>query len=59
VAELPGLELPSSLDLATGLVARSEIGACVQITGYELSRLMTGVEYREKANGGKELYEIG
>ncbi len=34
-----------SLDVANGLVTGNEIGACVQVDGYDLSRLQTGVVY--------------
>jgi hypothetical protein len=47
VAQLPGALEPSSLDVETGIVARAAIGACVQIDGYELSRLMRGVVYAD------------
>jgi len=36
-----------SVDLATGLITRSAIGACVQVAGYDVDRLMTGVVYRD------------
>ena len=36
-----------SLDVASGVVERSEIGACVQVDGYDLGRLMRDVVYRE------------
>jgi hypothetical protein len=36
-----------TLDVASGLVTGNEIGACVQVDGYDLSRLQTGVVYRD------------
>ncbi len=39
----------TSLDLTAGLVAASEIGACVQVDGYDLGRLTNDVEYRDNA----------
>jgi len=41
---MPG---PTDVDLAEGVVAESEIGAYVQIEGYDLMRLTNGVEYRD------------
>jgi hypothetical protein len=38
---------PSALDLANGVIDRSMIGACVQLDGYDTSRLQVGVEYRD------------
>ncbi len=37
----------ASLDLATGRVERSAIGACVQVNGYDLGRLMHEVVYAD------------
>jgi hypothetical protein len=34
-----------SLDLARGVIAAHEIGACVQVEGYDLERLRREVEY--------------
>ncbi|RLB48515.1 MAG: hypothetical protein DRJ42_23050 [Deltaproteobacteria bacterium] len=45
VSPLEGYTSPSSLDLDAGLVATSEIGVCVQVDGYDLSRLMNDVAY--------------
>jgi hypothetical protein len=36
-----------SLDLTDGLVTGSAIGACVQVEGYDLGRLMSGVRYED------------
>ncbi len=36
---------PASVDLATGVVSGSAIGACVQVDGYDLDRLTNGVVY--------------
>lgn len=35
-----------SLDVTSGTISESSIGACVQIEGYDLSRVVDGVEYR-------------
>jgi hypothetical protein len=50
-ADLCGVQLAgeSSLDLRNGLVREAEIGACVQVDGYDLSRLMEDVVYRDNA----------
>ncbi len=45
VAFRPDVTGPSSLDLASGVVAGSQIGACVQIDGYDLDRLTRDVDY--------------
>ncbi|RLB50196.1 MAG: hypothetical protein DRJ42_19390 [Deltaproteobacteria bacterium] len=37
----------TSLDVRSGIVERSVIGACIQVDGYDLSRLMRDVEYRD------------
>jgi hypothetical protein len=37
----------TSMDLSMGVVAHSTIGACVQIEGYDLARLMDQVIYRD------------
>jgi len=39
--------LDASVDLMNGLVAGADIGACVQVDGYDLDRLSTGVIYRD------------
>ena len=36
-----------SLDLESGTIRESSIGACVQIEGYDLARVVEGVEYRD------------
>ncbi len=36
-----------SLDLTTGEITDSELGACIQVEGYDLSRLTESVEYRD------------
>jgi hypothetical protein len=48
-ADLCGVQLAgeSSLDLRDGLVSEAEIGACIQVDGYDLSRLMEDVVYRD------------
>jgi hypothetical protein len=48
-ADLCGLQIAfdAEVDLANGLVAGTRIGACVQIDGYDLSRLSTDVRYTE------------
>lgn len=38
---------PASLDLESGLVAGSTIGACVQVDGYDLGRLSNDVDYQD------------
>ena len=38
-----------SLDLEAGVVSEAEIGACVQVDGYDLERLTGDVEFRENA----------
>jgi hypothetical protein len=35
------------IDLETGLIQKSAIGACIQVPGYELSRLQTNVVYAD------------
>ena len=37
----------SSLDVVSGAIDRSAIGACVQVDGYDTRRLQHGVEYRD------------
>jgi len=37
----------STLNLSAGVVSGSEIGACVQVEGFELDRLTDGVTYRD------------
>ncbi len=37
----------AELDLSNGLVAANSIGACVQVDGYDLGRLMDGVRYHD------------
>jgi len=46
VAEFPGDIGTASVDLSEGVVSDSTIGACVQVDGYDVSRLNTDVEYR-------------
>jgi hypothetical protein len=36
-----------SLDIESGSITNSAIGACVQIDGYDLARVVAGVEYRD------------
>ena len=36
-----------SLDVESGSITESAIGACVQIDGYDLARVVAGVEYRD------------
>ena len=43
----PTVATPSSLDLESGVIDRSMIGACVQVDGYDTTRLQHGVEYRD------------
>jgi len=43
----PTMPGPTEVDLAEGVVAESEIGACVQVDDYDLMRLTNGVEYRD------------
>lgn len=45
VSEFPPSAGPTALDLATGIVGSSTIGACVQVDGYDLDRLSTDVVY--------------
>ncbi len=42
----PSGEAPS-LDLRSGVIAESAIGACIQVDGYDLDRLTDDVEYRD------------
>jgi hypothetical protein len=46
-SSLCGIQLAErgQMDLTNGRVARNPIGACVQIDGYDLSRLTSGVDY--------------
>jgi hypothetical protein len=39
--------VPADMDLHDGEIRGSDIGACVQAEGYDLSRLMDGVAYRD------------
>ncbi len=39
----------AELDLSSGLVTESAIGACVQVDGYDLGRLTDSVEFRDNA----------
>jgi len=50
-ADLCGLQLAEagSIDLAMGEVSGSQIGACVQIDGYDLERLSRDVAYRDNS----------
>jgi len=41
------IALDGSLDLVDGTVSGSPIGACVQVDGYDLSRLTNSVRYRD------------
>jgi hypothetical protein len=43
---------PPALDLSRGVVERTSIGACVQVDGYDTTRLQHEVEYRDN---GKNL----
>ncbi len=45
----PEFEVPPSLDLVSGVIFESEIGACVQVPEYDFSRLTNDVHY--SANG--------
>jgi len=45
VSALPPSVLPPSLDLSSGIVQSSQIGACIQFDGYDLDRLTDDVEY--------------
>jgi len=47
VAPLTGAAGPSALDLATGTVRDSVIGACVQVDGYDIGRLTNEVRYED------------
>ncbi len=48
IAAFPMLGMPfTSLDLMSGVVSGSEIGACVQVDGYDYGRLTNDVEYRD------------
>ncbi|RLB45629.1 MAG: hypothetical protein DRJ42_29520 [Deltaproteobacteria bacterium] len=38
---------PAALDLESGTVSASEIGACIQVDGYDTTRLTNDVEYRD------------
>jgi hypothetical protein len=46
VAQDPSTLGTPSLDVETGVVERTAIGACVQVDGYDLARLMRSVVYR-------------
>ena len=41
---------PAALDIDTGLVSQNRIRACVQAEGFDLSRLMRDVTYRDNAS---------
>ncbi len=43
----PAMPPPTALDLESGVIDRSMIGACVQVDGYDTTRLQHGVEYRD------------
>ena len=47
VAAPPELAGTASLDLSEGTVSSAEIGACVQVEGYDLGRLTSGVAYTD------------
>jgi len=54
IADLCGLLLSAGefgalpdVDLTNGLVEQTEIGACVQVDGYDLDRISNGVTYRD------------
>jgi hypothetical protein len=47
VASTPEVPGAPSLDVGLGIVERAAIGACVQVDGYDLSRLTREVAYRE------------
>ncbi len=38
---------PAALDLESGVVSEAEIGACIQVEGYDTARLTNDVEYRD------------
>jgi len=48
-AEVCGLQLAldGELDLLDGRVSGAEVGACIQVPDYDLTRLTTRVEYRD------------
>ena len=48
-SDLCGIQIVhrANVDLHDGVVAEHPVGACVQIDGYDLSRLMDGVIYRD------------
>lgn len=50
-ADLCGLQVAAAagVDLRSGIVSGCEIGACVQIDGYDLDRLTDGVAYFDNA----------
>lgn len=52
-ATLCGIQLAgeSQMDLHQGNVSGCEIGACVQVDGYDLARLSDGVSYTDNARG--------
>ncbi|RLB52075.1 MAG: hypothetical protein DRJ42_15665, partial [Deltaproteobacteria bacterium] len=50
LAPLAGTEEVTAVDLETGVVSNSPIGACVQIDGYDLDRLTGGVHYRDNGS---------
>ena len=50
LATLSGETGTTSLDAMNGLVTRAEIGACVQVPGYDLARISTDVEYRDNGS---------
>ncbi len=43
----PGLPGITSVDVSSGVVERSTIGACVQVDGYDIARLSDDVMYRD------------
>jgi hypothetical protein len=47
LADDPGTPVPTVVNLQDGVIAESSIGACLQVEGYDLSRLSDGVVYRD------------
>ncbi len=45
--EDPVPAMDPSIDLVSGVISDSEIGACVQVDGYDLDRLQDDVQYRD------------
>jgi hypothetical protein len=45
LADLSAMTFPTNVDLTAGAISSSGIGACVQVGGYDVSRLQNDVRY--------------